>query len=247
MEKTSLKQRVRLASYPKRIALQRRIEGLGRRLFTTLCGLPTVRLRELVITRIEISPPILEDICLPPYKGAPLMEDYGSLMQIVKCWNPQVIVELGTAYGNLTANLCRECPSSRVYTVNAPIESQSGQLITYKLDIGEIGRVYHHYGFGNRVTQILQNTLDLDLACHLNGTHADVAVIDACHDTAYVINDFLKVEPFVRKGGVVLLHDTHPSMAKHLKGSYVACMKLRRRGYKIRHLENTWWGLWIKP
>ena len=79
---------------------------------------------------------------------------------------------------------------------------------------------------------------------HQNDPASALAVIDACHDTMYVVNDFEKVRPFMRPDGMIFLHDTHPSLAKHLHGSYLACMKLRQQGYDIRHLTNTWWGLW---
>jgi hypothetical protein len=36
-------------------------------------------------------------------------------------------------------------------------------------------------------------------------------------------------------------------MRAHLGGSYIACMKLRRQGFDIRHLTGTWWAVWIKP
>ena len=34
-------------------------------------------------------------------------------------------------------------------------------------------------------------------------------------------------------------------VALHLWGSYRACMVLRRRGFDIRHIKNTWWGVWV--
>src|SRR5205823_1006557 len=92
--------------------------------------------------------------------------------------------------------------------------------------------------------QIFENTLDLNLAEYMPLASVDLAIVDACHDTDYVVNDFLKVRPFVRAGGVVLLHDTHPSMAGHLAGSYTDCLLLRRQGFDIRQLTNTWWAVW---
>jgi hypothetical protein len=96
------------------------------------------------------------------------------------------------------------------------------------------------------VNQILANTLSIDLSAVLSNTAVDLAIIDACHDTEYVLSDFLKVAPYMRPGGVVLLHDTHPSMHGHLLGSYRACMQLRRKGFDLRYLAGTWWGVWQK-
>lgn len=247
MDQSSLIERLRVAAYRKRQELRRGIARTRRRLLRAVFGLPTIQLGEIVDRRIPVGSPILDDICLPPYKGSPEHNDYLLFMTIVKNIEPRIAIELGTAHGNLTANLCRECSTARVYTVNAPVEVQTGNLVTYKLTADQIGRVYRHYGFQDRVVQIVENTLHLDLSRHLNGKLADVAVVDACHDTDYVINDFSKVQPYIRRGGVVFLHDTHPSMEKHLHGSYVACMRLRMRGFDLKHLANSWWGIWFKP
>ncbi len=154
------------------------------------------------------------------------------------------MLELGTAHGNTTANICRQCPGATVYTVNALPEQISGDIITFALTKDEIGRAFRRHGFGDRVTQIYANTLHLDLSPYLQPRTVDFAIVDACHDTPFVVNDFHKVEPYMKPGGLVLLHDTHPSMEEHLVGSYRACMLLRKQGYDIRHLEGTWWGVW---
>jgi hypothetical protein len=87
--------------------------------------------------------------------------------------------------------------------------------------------------------------MQLDLAPYLAHSSVDLAIVDACHDCEYVINDFLKVVPYIRPGGMVLLHDTHPSLSLHLWGSYRACMVLRQRGFDICHIKDTWWGVWV--
>ena len=76
--------------------------------------------------------------------------------------------------------------------------------------------------------QILSNTLDLDSRGADEGT-VDLAIIDTCHNPEYVVNDFHKVRPFMSSKGIVLFHDTHPSMKDTLRGSYMACMLLRAR------------------
>ncbi|HMO34619.1 MAG TPA: class I SAM-dependent methyltransferase, partial [Gemmatales bacterium] len=153
----------------------------------------------------------------------------------------------GTAHGNTTANICKQSPSAMVYSVNALPEQISGEIITFALTRNEIGRVYRQLGYSHRVQQIYANTLDLNLADYLQPATVDFAIVDACHDTPFVINDFCKLVPFMRTGGIILLHDTHPSMEEHLLGSYRACMYLRQKGYDIRHIQNTWWGYWLVP
>jgi predicted O-methyltransferase YrrM len=216
--------------------------------------LPPIELTALVAGDVQLEPLILDHACMPPYAGPPDHNDLVPLLTIARATMPALVVELGTAHGNSAANICRQCPQARVYTVNAPAEDQSGTLVTYELTRSEIGSVYRNYGYDSKVTQIFQNTLSLNLSSYLGGAQIDLAIIDACHDTDYVINDFFKVLPWIRTGGIVLLHDTHPSapsqstrrdpMTRHLIGSYVACLGLRRRGYDVRHLTGTWWAIW---
>jgi len=207
--------------------------------------LPEIRLSTITGKSAQRRLPVFtEDICLPPYHGGCGHDDFSPLANIVEYIDPQVIVELGTAYGNLTANLCNLCPSAFIHTVNAPADLQTGTSVTYSLSKEEIGRVYREHGFDQRVNQILSNTLNLDLRPHLRGRPIDFAIIDACHDSEFVLNDFEKVHPFIRPGGIVLFHDTHPSLAAHLAGSYLACSRLRKRGLDICHLSCTWWAVW---
>ena len=218
--------------------------SLGLRLKRFIYHVPSIGLEDIAPGELEIEPPIFDDICLPPYYGPTDHDDFLPLMKIAKAVQPSVVVELGTAHGNLTSNICQRCPQATVYTVNAPVQLQTGKIVTYELSIQDIGRVYKTYGFANRVVQIYENTLDLNLGEFLADRVVDLAIIDACHDTDYVINDFFKVERFVKPRGIILLHDTHPSMEEHLACSYIACARLRRRGFDIKHIENTWWDFW---
>lgn len=216
--------------------------------FTQLAyGLPTISLSEIVAAGITTNDPVLENLCLPNHFEGPGHNDLVPLLQILKTRMPRIVLELGTAHGNTTANICGQCPDARVYTVNALPEQISGETITFALTKEEIGRVYRSAGFADRVQQIYANTLELDLSPYLEPGTVDLAIIDACHDTDFVLNDFLKTAPNMKPGGMVLLHDTHPSMEEHLLGSYRACMCLRRQGYDVRHLKNTWWGVWLVP
>ena len=211
-------------------------------------GLPEVELAELVGKYSEhFVPEILDHICMPPYvAGQPHHhDDYDTLAKVVKRWEPKSIVELGTAHGNTVANLCALRPDAVIHTVNAPSSMQTGVSVTFRLTEEEIGMVYRAHGFQDRVRQVFCNTLDLDLGQWVKPMSVDLAIVDACHDTDYVLNDFLKVESFIRSGGIVLLHDTGRKLWQHLAGSYLACLRLRRRGYDIRHIRGTWWAYWV--
>jgi hypothetical protein len=217
----------------------------GTRVMKLRFALPSVSISSLAGNQGAAAQAILDDICLPPFVETKRCHDFEALMRLVAARCPKLVLELGTAYGNTVANICQSCPETRVVTVNALAEQMSGEVTTYALSKNEIGRVYRRYGFSDRVVQVWANTMQLDLAPYLAHASVDLAIVDACHDCEFVINDFLKVAPYIRPGGMVLLHDTHPSLSLHLWGSYRACMMLRRRGFDIRHIKDTWWGVWV--
>jgi hypothetical protein len=215
---------------------------------SALFRLPAVVIDSIAaVSDCQQCEPILDELCIPSFAGGADHDDLGVVLRIAKSLRPQLICEIGTAHGTLTANLLRNCADASVVTVNAPAELQSGNNVTYRLTSMEIGRVYRRYGYEQRVLQLLINSLDLDLSQHVKPRSLDLAIIDGCHDTEFVLNDFEKILPFVRPGGVVLFHDTHPSQEGHLAGSYKACLLLRKDGFDVKWIEDTWWGYWKAP
>jgi predicted O-methyltransferase YrrM len=226
-------------------ALRRGLDMATRGLIRRVFGLPTVQLDAVAGPLPDGFAPIQERSCMPPHAGSSGHDDMIPLLRIVRKINPRCVLELGTAHGNTVANICRVC-EAHVYTVNALPEQLSGDLTTFALSKDDIGIVYRKYGYEGRVTQVYANTLKLDLTQHVPAGSIDLAIIDACHDSEYVLNDFRAILPVLNKKAVVLFHDTHPSMEAHLIGSYRACAWLRLQGYPIVHIEGTWWGLWNK-
>ena len=204
--------------------------------------LPTVDQHNFVDPKLVLPGPILKHCCMPPFYYRS-HDDWGTLMRIAGTVNPSLVLELGTAHGNTIANLAQLLPRCDFVTVNAPIEDQSGRVITYELSRRQIGVVYRESGFEQRVKQVYANTLSMDLSEHLVDP-VDLAIVDACHDQEFVINDFKKCLPHMSKTGIVVFHDTHPSRMEHLNGSYDACLRLRKLGHDVRHVRGTWWGIW---
>lgn len=226
-------------------ALDARRQTLQRRFYRCPSGLPTVSLGQIAPSFPKMPPLIMDDICLPPYHGVNDHDDVVPLMRIVHHLNPRRVLEFGTAQGNTVANICRLC-SAQVVTVNALPDQIGGDVITFALSKDEIGHVYRDYGFADRVLQVYCNTKEFDWTRVYDSPCVDLAIIDACHDTEYVLNDFLKVLPALSTQATVLFHDTHPSLAHHLAGSYRACLALRKQGFDVRYIPGTWWGIWRK-
>lgn len=120
-------------------------------------------------------------------------------------------------------------------------------MTTYSLTNDEIGKVYRTQGFSQRIVQVYEDTkrMDLKLKNLISEKSVDFAIVDACHDSDYVLSDFLKIRPFMAPGSIVMLHDTHPSMEKHYIDSYIACMYLRKIGHNVKYIQNTSWAIWF--
>lgn len=185
-----------------------------------------------------------DDIVLPSkFREEFSHDDLTSLLNLLKEKTPKRVLELGTAHGNTVANIALNF-DCEIYTVNALPEQLSGEVTTFSLSKNEIGRVYRKYDLKN-ITQIYENTLSMNLEKYIQKKSIDFAIIDACHDKEYVINDFLKIKPYLNIGATVVLHDTHPSREGHLIGSYDACIWLKLKGYNIKRIKDTWWGIYI--
>src|SRR5260370_34889483 len=85
-----------------------------------------------LIDRFDISDVIHDDICLPPFYAHHTHDDVTPLVAILKSVEPQLVIELGTAQGNLTANICR-LTGPRGITVNALAEQRTGHWVPFAL------------------------------------------------------------------------------------------------------------------
>jgi hypothetical protein len=206
--------------------------------------LPEIPVDTLLYGAPLVEPPLVEGLYMPPVAGPGDVNDVGIALTLIQQAQPNVIVELGTGRGAFTANLCA-VTDAHVYTVNALPEQISGRITTFALTDQEIGSVYRDQGYAGRVSQVYADTRNVRYDELLpSGQRIDFAVLDACHDAEYVLQDFLNVLPHAHQHTRILMHDTHPSMDGHLLGSYSACLYLRLLGYDVRHIEGSWWGLW---
>ncbi len=205
--------------------------------------LPVVSINEIVENYQEHEPAILDEICLPPYRGNHKFNDYSILISLIHSKQPANILELGTAHGNTVANMCAEC-DAQVYTVNALPEQIEGSIITYTLCKDQIGIVYRKLGYENRVVQIYENTKSLNILDYVLPKSIDFVFIDACHDAEFVVNDFIKILPALSDRAIVLFHDTHPLADRRYLDSYLGCMFLRKIGYDVKQIASGSLAFW---
>lgn len=205
--------------------------------------LPEISLSSLIPNLNIQEPLITEKLSMPPYLGIKDHNDITPLLGLVKSLHPARVLELGTAYGTTVANICA-ISQAMVYTVNALPEQLDREAVTFTLTKDEIGYVYRKYGYGDRVVQIYENTRNLNPVDYMPPHCIDLVIIDACHEVDCVISDFLMVQPVIHNKSIIFLHDVNPNLQEHLIESYVACMYLRKLGFNLMHLQDTWWGIW---
>lgn len=203
--------------------------------------LPTAKAADFV-REVESFDPIKEEICMPPYYGPNDKNDINFLLSLAKENDVKNVFEYGTAAGNTVANLCKYT-EAKITTLNALEGDTTGKYRTYDFDENSIGKVYRKYGYSERVTQVFSDSMEFVPETVADEGY-DLVIIDACHDFEYALSDFLSIYQLVNEKGYVLFHDCDPSMVGHLEGPWRACTHLRHAGFNIRHVENTWWGVW---
>lgn len=162
----------------------------------------------------------------------------------------ETMLEIGTAYGETTAEMARHAPRATLHTVNIPPEEigEGGKAVTYALSREDIGRAYRAAGCTN-VRQILANTANWEP----DFGPIDLAFIDGCHDADFVYSDTRKVLAKARPGTIILWHDYNPDLAGKFDWIGEVCRGVERL-YRERllvdrtlHLRDSWVGLYRVP
>lgn len=121
------------------------------------------------------------------------------------------VLEIGTYDGgtalNLAANIAEE---GRVYTVDLPKEFAGyaykvGSLVDNRSAPEKIGLLYKGTCLENKIVQIYQDSAKLDFSD--KNLVFDLIFIDGCHSYNYIVSDFLLAQKYIKKGGIIILHD----------------------------------------
>lgn len=143
----------------------------------------------------------------------PKMTAYQSayICGLIEKHNPKKIVELGVGGGGTTAIVLRKLES----LTGAKREMFSCDILTYLKEILTEDHTYHKVGFlADNERKHLKNTKHTFMLdkCYPEvaetiGDGIDFAILDTLHTIPGVMIDFLAVFPYMKDGGVIVLHD----------------------------------------
>jgi hypothetical protein len=177
------------------------------------------------------------------------VRDAEVIANVMKNVKPKNALEIGTSTGLGTSLMAGNAPDSTIYTINIPpeeiISGAGGVHTTHALETEKIGSEYRKRGHKN-VKQIFANTLTWQP--DLSGV--EVAFIDGCHDTDFVVNDTIKVLKTMKPGSFIMWHDFNPELVHKFGWIFDVCFGVEKLYEKkiltnrIYHLKNSWIGLY---
>lgn len=206
-------------------------------LFKTSLKLPQIRFSELTDGKetVEIVEPIWQ-------RGNITYLELLIINLLVKEFNPQNILEIGTFNGRTTLNLAANSSSdAKVYTIDIPktvspalsLAPDSEQFIDKEV----IGERFLNKDT-SKIVQLYGDTATFDFSPYFN--KMDMVFIDGAHSFEYVMNDSKIALKLLRDGrGLILWHDYNTS-PDH-RGVAKAIHKLQSENPKFRmfHIKNT--------
>jgi predicted O-methyltransferase YrrM len=135
------------------------------------------------------------------------------LAVIAAMLQPKRIVEFGTFLGWSTLTMALNAPLSQVFTVDLPDDASPSDLSSLNAQDkafaasvrGKVGDAFKNHPCAGRVTQILANSLTLDITKHVE--IADLIFVDGGHSYECVSADTRSALSVIRPGGLVVWDD----------------------------------------
>lgn len=146
-------------------------------------------------------------------KPLQVRDEISELLKILYNMKPKTICEIGTANGGTLFLFTRAaCSDAKIFSIDLPWGNFGAGYPSCKIQF------YKNFGQDNQKIHILradshkQETLE-KLKKLLDGERMDFLFIDGDHTYEGVKKDFEIYAPFVKKGGIIALHDiaVHPS------------------------------------
>ena len=124
--------------------------------------------------------------------------------------NPRRVLEIGTAFGHMTANLCRwSGEDALVFTIDLVrgVSRTTPGAVEQEVEVpahSDWGRFANHFGTAHKALFIMADTMRYDFG---RIAPIEFAFIDGAHDLEHVLNDSRKVYEALTPGGWLVWHD----------------------------------------
>lgn len=122
------------------------------------------------------------------------------LYSLVRTWKPNLIVETGTHLG-----------ISSAYMAQGLEDNQSGMLVTFEVIpslLADAQALWKDLRLSHRIHGVLESSLTAKISNEI-----DFLFLDS--EPQYRFDEFNKFWPLVKPGGIIAIHDLHPSLGRH--------------------------------
>ena len=172
--------------------------------------LATTSARIVTISRAEFcwqfgSPNLVRGIC-----GYTREEDTRAVLTLLCHAQPLRVLEIGTAFGHMTANLTRwTADDARIFSIDLVRGMPRARpgAVEQQVEVpapSEWARFANHFGAAHKVFFITADTVTYDFG---RIAPLDFAFIDGGHDLDHVLNDSRKAYEALSPGGWIVWHD----------------------------------------
>ena len=165
------------------------------------------------------------------------VENIPFAFDLVKMVKPAIIVELGVHYGDSYFAFCQAVKEFNIKTTCYGFDMFEGDDLTGYYG-GEVFQKVYKYNLDNyhEFSVIIKGTFDNALL-HIKDNSIDILHIDGCHYYGDIKHDFETWLPKVKKGGIILLHDT--KVRKERYGVWKFWKEIKDR-FKYKEFDNQY-------
>jgi len=122
------------------------------------------------------------------------------LYGLVRAWRPNIVVETGTHLG-----------ISSAYIAQALEDNRSGQLTTYEVIpplLQNANALWFDLDLKHRIKGVLESSLTAEMP-------EDIDFLFLDSEPQFRFDEFIRFWPNVKEGGLIAIHDLHPSLGRH--------------------------------